>query len=209
MSVQTFKRRRAGSRGTRRAVRQFSRKVLVRTHTGHRAALAGRIFSGQHKQHNRPNLLRGNHQSSNPRRHSEKATAAAIHRTTQGTTTNRHQRHPRRKRQNADGTPGQAQTSFSSTPTYHRGTAKRTKRQPPKSTRTGAPARRREHGEADAQQSHQFAFVTTCPHDVTDTTSNFKFKGNVATEGGIEKIKYYTFLFCLWRGEYCGDLYGG
>jgi hypothetical protein len=177
MSVQTFKRRRAGSRGTRRAVRQFSRKVLVRTHTGHRAALAGRIFSGQHKQHNRPNLLRGNHQSSNPkptpnpnfpsrhtesfrtpktrrllprispRRHSEKATAAAIHRTTQGTTTNRHQRHPRRKRQNADGTPGQAQTSFSSTPTYHRGTAKRTKRQPPKSTRTGAPARRREHRE--------------------------------------------------------------
>jgi hypothetical protein len=31
MSVQTSKRRRAGSMGTRRAVRQFSRKVLVRS----------------------------------------------------------------------------------------------------------------------------------------------------------------------------------
>jgi hypothetical protein len=141
-----------------------------RAHTGHRAALAGRIFPGQHKRHNRPNLLRGNAQSSNPkptpnpnfpsrhkesfrtpktrrllpcispRRHGEKTTPAAIHRTTQGTTTKRHQRHPRRKRQNADGTPGQAQTSFSSTPTNHRGTARRTKRQPLNSTRTGAPA---------------------------------------------------------------------
>jgi hypothetical protein len=27
--------------------------------------------------------------------------------------------------------------------------------------------------------------VTTSPHDVTDTTPNFKFKGNVATEGGV------------------------